>query len=49
MFSFAGSHEDNGIAQLVTLDSLVHKDIYVCDDFGDLNCNYDEGAMVSWF
>jgi hypothetical protein len=48
MFSFAGSHEDYGIAQLVTLDSLVHQDIYVCDDFSDLNRALDEGAMVSW-
>jgi hypothetical protein len=47
MFSFAGSHEDNGVAQLVTLDSLVHKDIYVCNDFGDFNCHHVEGALVS--
>jgi len=48
MFSFSGSHEDNGIAKLATLDSLVHQNIYVCDDFGDLNRNSAEGAMVSW-
>jgi hypothetical protein len=48
MFLFAGSHENNGIAQLVTLDSLVHEDIYVCDDYSDLNCVLDECAMVSW-